>query len=135
MPLNQSKVIENSAPQYTPRPLAKHVSYEKDEFYNILIFDTETNTTGKSAEVCQLSVTDKSGLHTFSKFIMPTQDIDFHASRINKLKIVNINGERKLRKDSIVVSALPFNEVIAHFLRFVSQSVNRAKLITNSQPL
>ena len=108
MPLNQFKVIENSVPQYTPRPLAKHVSYEKDKFYNFLIFDTETNTTGKSAEVCQLSVTDKSGLHTFSKFILPVQDIDFHASRINKLKIVNISGERKLLKDNMVVTALPF---------------------------
>ena len=30
MPLNQFKLIENSVPQYTPRSLARHISYEKD---------------------------------------------------------------------------------------------------------
>ena len=63
---------------------------------------------------------------------MPVQDIDFHASRMNKLEIVNINGERKLLRDNIVVTALPFNEVIAPFLRFVT--ICKQSKVNNKQP-
>ncbi|XP_068732248.1 uncharacterized protein [Montipora capricornis] len=81
MPHNQFKEIEDFAPKITLRPVAKEVKYENSIFYN-LIFDTETNATGKSAEICQLSVTDKSASHKFSAYIMPTQDIDLHASKL-----------------------------------------------------
>ena len=46
---------------------------------------------------------------------MPTQDIDLHASKVNKLKIVTINGERKMYKDDKVVRAIPFDSAIAQF--------------------
>ncbi|KAK2566044.1 hypothetical protein P5673_010370 [Acropora cervicornis] len=102
MPHNQFKEIEDFVPKITLRPVAKEVKFENNIFYNFLIFDTETNATGKSAEICQLSVTDKSASHKFSVYIMPTQDIDLHASKVNKLKIVKINGERKMYKDDKV---------------------------------
>ena len=73
------------------------MKYDDNIFYNFLIFIT--NATGKSAEICQLSVNDKSASHTFSVYIMSTKDIDLYASKINELKIVKINGERKLYKD------------------------------------
>ena len=111
MPLSQFKEIEHFTPTFTPRPVAKQVNYD-NIFYNFLIFDTETNATGKSAEICQLSVTNKSASHKFSVYIMPTQDIDFYASRVNKLKIVKVNGERKLYKDDKVVTAIPFDNAI-----------------------
>ena len=121
------KEIESIVPQYTTRPLAKKVKYDESKCYNFLIFDTETNTTGKSAELCQLSVTDKSGLHQFSTYILPVQDIDYFASKVNKLKIVKINGERKLQKNIKEVSTLPLKEALSKLLAFVSQSVDRAK--------
>ena len=45
-------------------------------------FDIETNTTRKSAELCQLSVADLSGLHQFLTHILPVQDIDYFASKV-----------------------------------------------------
>ena len=130
MPPNQFKEIEKFAPKITLRPVAKQVKYDDNIFYNFLIFDTETNATGKSAEICQLSVTDKS---KFSVYIMPTQDIDMYASKVNKLKIVKINGERKLYKDDKVVRAIPFDTAIAQFKSYLSQSINIAKNTTNKQ--
>ena len=56
------KEIESIVPEYTTRPLAKQFKFEEIKVYNILIFDTETTTTGKSAELCQLSATDQSGM-------------------------------------------------------------------------
>ena len=46
------KEIESIVPEYTKRPLAKQFKYKESKGYNILIFDTETTTTGKSAEPC-----------------------------------------------------------------------------------
>ena len=51
MPPNQFKEIEKFAPKITLRPIAKQVKYDNNVFYNFLIFDTETNATGKSAEI------------------------------------------------------------------------------------
>ena len=131
MPIRQFKEIEDFVSQYTPRPQEKRVNFNENRYYNFLVFDTETNSTSKSAEVCQLLVTDKSGLHTFSEYILPMQDIEFHASRVNKLKILNVNGERKLFKNDELLHTLPFHEAIAHFLSYVSKSIDRAKTITN----
>ncbi|XP_068684754.1 uncharacterized protein [Montipora foliosa] len=75
------KEIESIVPEYTTRPLAKQFKYEESKVYNILIFDTETTTTGKSAELCQLSATDQSRMHQFSTYVLPEQDIDYFASR------------------------------------------------------
>ena len=58
----QFKEIENIVPPYTPRPLAERVQFDENKNYNFLVFDTETNTTGKLAEICQLSVCDISGV-------------------------------------------------------------------------
>ena len=128
---NTLKEIESTVPEYTTRPLAKQFKYEESKVYNILIFDTETTTTGKSAELCQLSATDKSGMHQFSTYVLPEQDIDYFASRVNKLKIFNINGERRLFKDNKEVSTVPLQEAVLNFLSFISQSVDRAKSQTN----
>ena len=54
------KEIESIVPEYTTRPLAKQFKYEESKVYNILIFDTETTTTGKSAELCHFTVCGQS---------------------------------------------------------------------------
>ena len=68
----QFKEIENILPPYTPRPLAEGVQFHENNTYNFLLFDTETNTTGKLAEICQLSVCDMSGSHRFSEYVRTT---------------------------------------------------------------
>ena len=133
MPHNQFKEIEDFVPKITLRPAEKEVKNENNIFYNFLIFDTETNATGKSAEICQLSVTDKSASHKFSVYIMTTQDIDLHASKVNKLNIVKINEERKMYKDDKVVRAIPFDSAIAQLKSYLSQSISIATNSTNKQ--
>ena len=128
---SQFKDIESIVPQYTARPLPKKISYDENNCYNFLIFDTETNTTGKSAEICKLSLTDQYGLHQFSKYILSTQDTDYFASKVNELKIVAISGERRLYKNNKEVNALPLMEVKAQFFGFVAQSIERARTNTN----
>ena len=64
---------------------------------------------------------------------MPTQDIDLHASKVNKLKIVKMNGERKLYKDDKVVRAIPFDTAIAQLKSYLSRSIGIAKNTTNKQ--
>lgn len=129
---NKFKEIENSVSPYTPRPQRKQIKFDHSKSYNFLVFDIETNSaSSKSAEICQLSAIDYSGSYTFSEYILPTDDIDVHASAVNKLTIKNINGERKLFKNGVVVPAMPLNEVITRFTRYISQSIDRAKSTTN----
>ena len=128
------KEIESFVSKYTPRPIAEPVNFNEDRYYNFLVFDTETNCTGKAAEICQLAATDISGVHTFSKYILPVHDIDYYASKVNKLNIINVKGERKLFKNNEMVQTLPFAEAISHFQTYVSQSIDRAKT-TTSKPV
>ena len=99
-----------------------------------MVFDTETNTTGKLAEICQLSVCDISGSHGFSEYVLPTNDIDFFASRVNNLEIRLIKGERKLFKNQILIPSIPFGEALTKLQRYISLSIDRAKA-TTSKPI
>ena len=82
---------------------------------------------GKAAEICQLSAIDKSGLHTFSHYILPNSDIQFQASKVNQLAIKSVNGQRTLFKDNKAVIAVSLQKVITEFLLYISRSINRAK--------
>ena len=60
------------------QPLSLHLDlhvldiiHSDNIFYNIIVFDTETNATGRPAELCQLSAIDKSGHCSFSEYILP----------------------------------------------------------------
>ena len=81
MPDNVFKEIENLVLPHTSRRQAEKCQFNEMKHYNFLVFDIETNAMGKSAEVCQIAVTDKSGSNTLSQYILPTTDIDFHASK------------------------------------------------------
>ena len=127
----QFKEIENIVPPYTPRPQVKKIKFDKNKNYNFLVFDTETNSTGKLAEICQLSVCDMSGSHMFSEYVLPTHDIDFYASRVNNLEIRTIEGVRKLFKNEISLPSIPFCEALTKLERYISLSIDRAKATLN----
>ena len=40
------------------RPVAEKFPYDRNNVYNFVIYDIETNTSGKTAEICQLSAVD-----------------------------------------------------------------------------
>lgn len=98
--------------------------------YNFLVFDMETNAMSKSAEVCQIAVTDKSGSKTLSQYILPTTDINFHASKVNKLQVVNVNGQRVLLKSGQMLPTVELYVALDRFLTFVSDTVDQAKAQT-----
>ena len=128
----QFKEIENTLPPYTPRPLAEGVQFDENNTYNFLVFDTETNTTGKLAEICQLSVCNMSGSHRFSEYVLPIHDIDFFASRVNNLEIRLIKGERKLFKNRTLVPSIPL--ALTKLQRYIALSIDRARANT-SKPI
>ena len=127
LPASPMKEIETIVSPYTPRPLATKVKYDENKFYNFLIFDTETNTTGKSAELSQLSATDQTGLYQFSTYTLPVHDIDHFASKLNKLKIVKVNGERQQRSKYTIVEG---SNVTVSWLCF---TVSRKSQVTHKQ--
>ena len=64
--------------------MAEKFPYDRNNVYNFVIYDIETNTSGKTAEICQLSAVDKSGLHSFNDYILPLKDVDIHATRVSE---------------------------------------------------
>ena len=74
------------------------MAYDQNTFYNFVIFDLETNTTGKAAEIRQLSAVDQSGRSSFSEYALAVEQIDKYASRVNKLSVKIVNGQRTLLK-------------------------------------
>ena len=74
----QQEEYEKAVPNYIQRPSMKKEKYDEGIFYNFVLFDTETNSTGKLAELCQLAAVDRSG-KTFSCYILPNRDMDAHA--------------------------------------------------------
>lgn len=75
----QQGEYENAVPKYTSRPTVQKEKFDDSKFYHFVLFDIETNSTGKSAEVCQLAAVDRSNKQ-FSCYILPNRDIDSHAS-------------------------------------------------------
>lgn len=58
---NQQEEYEKIVSNYIQRPSIKKEKYDDSIFYNFVLFDTETNSTGKLAELCQLAAVDRTG--------------------------------------------------------------------------
>ena len=54
---------------------------------NFVIYDVETHTSGKTAEICQLSAVDQSAL--FQRLYIGFVDVDFHATRVNQFGLID----------------------------------------------
>ena len=81
------KNFETCIPELTIRPLAEKFPYNRNTAYNFVIYDIETNTSGKTAEICQLSAVDQSGLRCFNNYILSLRDVEIHATRVNDLSL------------------------------------------------
>ena len=123
---------ENVVLQYTAKP-SIHEKFDESKCYNFVLFDIEINSTGKSAEVCQLAAVDTSGKQ-FSWYILPNRDIDFYASKVNKLAVKTVNGIRRIFKDNQPVVASALSEVLRQFLIFLKARANAALSETTKRP-
>ena len=72
-----------------------------------LIWDTETTTIGKSAELLQISITSKDEQFSFSEYITPKTAISPAASKVNGLTSKVLNGVSVLYKDGNEVQCTP----------------------------
>ena len=66
-------------------------------------------------------------MHQFSTYILPEHAKFIYSSRVNKLKIFKINGERRLFKDNKEVLTVFLQEAASNILSFILQSVDRDK--------
>ena len=98
--------FEKFLPELTLRPVAEKCPFNRNNVYNFIIFDIETNSSGKTAEICQLSAIDRSGLYQFNEYILPSRNVDVHASRVNGLSVRSIHGSRTLYKEDQPVSSV-----------------------------
>ncbi len=125
------RTFDNTVSEFTLRPTCPNIVYHDNIFYNIIVFDTETNAAGRAAELCQLSAIDKSGHCSFSEYILPNNCIDKYASRVNKLSVRTVNGQRTLFKEAQQVATLTSSEAISRFGLFLKSSVDYCKTLTD----
>ena len=121
------KNFETCIPELMIRAVAEKFSYDRNNAYNFVIYDIETNTTGKTAEICQLSAVDKSGLHSFNDYILPLRDVDIHATRVNGLSVRTVGGARTLFKDNQPVETVSLGKSLVNFLTYLEKTVRRMK--------
>ena len=117
----QVKEYEKLVPPVTTRPTSPQITFQDSIKYQFVVFDTETTSTGKDAQICQIAAITKSG-KCFNEYILPTCNITHHASLINKLSIKTINGHRTLLKDNNPVNSVSLEECLEKFGKFLSTS-------------
>ena len=105
--------------------------YDRNTAYNFVICDIETNTSGKTAEICQLSAVDQSDLHCFNNYILPLRDIEIRATRVNGLSVQTARGVRTLFKDNQPVKTVSLGKSLEIFLTYLEKTVRRVKSDNN----
>ena len=113
---------------FISRPTHPRVSYQSTINYEFMDFDTETISTGKRAQICQLSAITKSR-NCFNKYILPTCNISHHASLINGLSIKAVNGKRTLLKDNNPVLSISLTQCLENFTKFISSGVSNSHTV------
>ena len=116
---NELHEYEKLVPPYYAQPDLPKLTYDPNQTYIFVVFDTETTCTGKNALLCQLSALQEN--HVFSKYILPTGNVSTGASRVNKLSVQNINGIRKLLKENQPVETVSLDKALQEFHTFLSQ--------------
>jgi hypothetical protein len=96
-----------------------HVYDQQSYFYIFLIWDTETTTIGKSAEIVQISVVSKDEQFCFSEYVTPKTAISSAASLVHGLTTQVSNGVNVLYKDGKEVQSIPLQECLTRLLNFI----------------
>ena len=125
------ETYESVVSAFTTRPTSLNIGYDEKLAYNIIIFDTETNTTGKAAELCQLSAIDELGQCCFSEYILPSADIDRYAARVNKLSVRSMNGQRVLFKEAEQLTTLTLPEAMSRFTLYLEATIGHCRTTTD----
>ena len=110
---------ENLVSPSLTEPNQAALKFDPSKAYFFVVFDTETTCTGRNAEICQLSATDETGLKIFSTYILPSGNVSNGVSRINKLSVRTINGNRRLYKEIQPVETITLDQALQKLLTFL----------------
>ena len=125
---SQLPEYEKLVPPFTTRPTNPKISFQGTIDYEFIVFDTETTSNGKGAQICQLSAITKSG-NCFNEFILPTCNMSHHASLINGLSIKTINGQRISLKDNNPVLTISLEQCLENYSKFISSGDNNSHAV------
>ena len=125
---SQLTEYEKLVPPFASRPTHPLVAYQSTINYEFIVFDTETTSSGKGAQICQLSAITKSG-NCFNEYILPTCNITHNASLINGLSIKIINGKRTLLKDNNPVLSISLTQCLENFAKFISSGESNSHTV------
>ena len=109
---------ERMVPPFKTRPTQPKISYNEAIRYQFVVFDIETTGLSKQTQICQLAAVTKEG-KTYNEYVLPTCDIDHRASRINKLSVKVVNGQRTLLKESVPVQSVLLSQCLQNFTTFL----------------
>lgn len=100
-----------------------HVYDEQSYSHNFLMWDTETTTIGKAAEIVQISVVSKDEQFCFSEYT-PETPVSLAASKVHGLTSYIVNGINVLHKDGKKVHSMSQQECLARLLNFIETTRN-----------
>ena len=123
LPKSTFEEYERMVPAFLQRKTQPKISHNDSLNYQFVVFDTETTSLGKQAQICQLAAMTKDG-KTYNEYVLPTCNISSYASRVNKLTVKTVNGERTLLKENVPVHSVPLSECLQSFTTFLSSSTH-----------
>ncbi len=114
------------------RPQVKSQVFDQEcSYYNFLIWDTETTTIGKSAELIQVSIVSKDEQFSYSEYITPQGAISPAASNVHGLTSEVLHGVKVLCKDGKKVHSVSLQECLIQLLSFIEKTREHYKKETN----
>ena len=101
-----------------------HVYDEQSYSYNFLMWDTETTTIGKAAEIIQIAVVIKDEQFYFSEYVTPETAVSWAASKVHGLTSQVLNDINVLYKDGKEVQSVSLQECLARLLNLIETTRN-----------
>ena len=92
---------------------------EQSYFYNFLMWDNETTTIGKAAEIIQISVVNKDKQFSFFEYVTPETAVSLAASKVYGLTSQVLNGIHLLHKDGNDGQSVSLQECLRRLLNFI----------------
>ncbi len=96
-----------------------------------MIWDTETTTIGKSAELIQVSIVSEDEQFSYSEYITPQGAISPAASKVHGLTSEVLHGVKVLCKDGKKVHCVSLQERLIQLLSFIKKAREHYKKETN----
>ena len=101
-----------------------HVYDEQSYSYNFLMWDIETTTIGKVAEIIQIAVVIKDEQFYFSEYVTPETAVSWAASKVHGFTSQVLNDINVLYKDGKEVQSVSLQECPARLLNLIETTRN-----------